>query len=190
MRSLLAPVVAISAALVLAGCTPQQEPSATQTPTPSTSASASATASPSPSPSAVDEPRRAVPTCEQLVSLDAMYEYNSNVALSADYAPPAGGIIDRVGDMGVACGWVNLTSGEVIALAVGAPRADELAALRSELSSGSAARWNGVTGFFTVGGGVGQASAIVDDYVLVSTSPVYALDSDAAPIVDAALSAL
>ena len=188
MRILLAPVAAFTLLVVMTGCTPAPSPSPSQSPAPSASASAAPSASPS---SPAEEPADLpVPSCEQLVTPDAMYDYNSNVAFTPGYAPPAGGVIARVAASGVACGWTNLSSGEVIAVAVGAPDAAARDAFTTEFASWGATSWGGTSGYFGVAGAEGRAAVVSDGYVVVSVSTTYVEAGDAEPIVDAALDAI
>lgn len=184
MRSLLAAAVALSVVLLLAGCTPPGVQYGGESP----SASAPASASPTTTP---DEPVAVpVPTCEELVPADTMYEYNSNVALTSDYAPPVDGIIDRVAETGIACGWVNLSSGDIIAVAAGAPHADALAAFEREFGAWGAQQWAKTPGHFSLSDHEGHAAAIVDGYVVLGTSSVYVEAADASSIVESAVAAL
>jgi len=188
MRTALAPVFVAAIALALVGCTPQPEAptDSSSSPTPITSASPSSEPSAEPS----SEPLLPVPSCEELVSAETMYEYNSNVALTPDYTPPASSLAARVAATGVACGWINLSSNEVIAVAVGAPDSAGLSAFTTELGGLGTAQWNGVSGYFGASGGTPTGAAVTDGYVVVTSSPVYIEAADAAPIIDAVLAAL
>lgn len=190
MRTPLAPVIVAVIACALVGCTPQPEApiDASASPTPSASASASPSAEPTAEPTGGAS--LPVPSCAELVSPDDLYEYNPNVAAMPDFAPAAGSLVARVAASGVACGFVNQSSNEVVALAVGAPDAAGLSGFTTELGALGATRWNGTDGFFGPSAGQGTAGAIVDGYVIVSSSTVFVEAADAAPIVDAALSAI
>lgn len=190
MRTPLVIVTSVATLLVVAGCAvlPESQPTAE----PTASASARPSASPSSSPSAEPDggSTKPVPACSALVSLDTMYEYNSNVALTPDYRPSGGSLVARVASTGVACGWTNLSSGEVIAIAVGAPQESGLDAFDEEFAGWSAADWSGVDGYFTVIGGEGHAAAIVDGFVVVGVSSAFYEAADAQPLVVSALDAL
>lgn len=191
MRSPFAPVAVVAALLALAGCTPQTGPAPQQTAGAPTSQSPSPQ-SPSTEPTVEppDSDPLPVPGCEQLVSAEQMYEYNSNVALSPDYSPLAGSVVARVASTGVACGWVNLSSNEVISLAVGAPDEAVIADFEAEFSAWSPATWDGASGYFGTSGGQATAAIVIDGYVVVSSSTAYVEATDAAPIVNAAVSSL
>lgn len=190
MRTALAPAITVAVLLALAGCTPVPAPSATSSASPSSSPSGSSSPSASPSSDPDEAPDLPVPTCEELVSPEAMYDYNSNVALTPDYTPPAGGMVARVAETGVSCGWVNLSSGEVIAIAIGVPTPSSRDAFAAEFSGWGAEQWGGTAGYFGVIGGEGSAAVISDGYVIVSVSSTYLESGDAAPIVEAALSSI
>lgn len=111
----------------LAGCVdatePEAGPSASSTSSPSASPSEEPTEEPSPAPS-IEPPAQggleALPfdaTCEQLVSPQALYDYNPNYG--TDPAPVPGETITAIGQAGgVTCGWLNQTSSDRIAAGV------------------------------------------------------------------------
>lgn len=190
MRTPLVIVTSVATLLVVAGCAllPQAQPTAA----PSSTAEAEA----SPSPSATSEPApdaeatRDLPPCDSLITIEVMYDYNSNVALDNSYVAPGGGLVDRVAATGVECGWVNLTSQEVIAIGAGAPVESGLAAFQSEFGSWDRHSYGGIDGYFTVIAGEGHAAVITNGVVLVGVSRAFFEASDAEPLIAAALDAL
>lgn len=192
MRTTIATLGVILSVSLLTACSlvPDQDgdPDAGAT-TPPT---ASPTAAPSAEPSATADPPLAaeIPACDELVSSQTMYDYNSNVALTPSYAPPAGSVIARVAETGISCGWTNLSSGEVIALAVGAPDSAAREDFEAEFNALGEEQWGSYDGYFGVRGSEGLAAVIVDGYVVVSSSPTYLEAGDAQPIVEAAISGL
>ena len=196
MRSLPAAIaVAAVLALGLSGCVPQADdvpagPSATRTPT----------AAPS------DAPEPAVPDalatgfdstpvtidCNELVSPQAVYDYNPNYGNQPDFTPLAGTDVATIAaNQGVACNWVNQTSGETFVVAVAQLAADDL----EQVKQGIAAKSSLVTGlgdaaYFTASGGIGVAEVFSGPYWVVATSTGFYEAAAAKPLVEAALAAL
>jgi hypothetical protein len=119
-----------------------------------------------------------------------MYDYNSNIAADSGFSPAAGSLVARVAQSGVACGWTNLSSSEVIAIAVGSPDTAAAAGFAAEFDGWTPQRWSGIDGYFTTVNGTGQAAVISDGYVVVAVSTAFYEAADAEPLVEAALDAL
>lgn len=196
-RSLAFAVPAAAVTLVLlAGCVPKTDataPAITSTPAPASSTPA---ASPSPSPSST--PGNVVDgipvtiTCNQLITPQAMYDYNPNFSLKASYQPASGSLGAQVATQkGLACGWINQTSGVLIEVAVANLPAAHLTQLKNTLVSTShSVPTYGVEGYFIVNGKTGEAQAFQDPYWIVATSTAFFEPGDAQPIIAAALAAL
>jgi hypothetical protein len=194
MRSLPAVItVAAALALALSGCVPGG------TASPSTSASPSepgggpsSTASQAPG-----DPAGALPAtpvtidCNELVSLQAVYDFNPNYGNQPDFTPPAGSNAATIAaSEGTVCNWVNQTSGENFIVAVAQPAPDQLAAVRSAAEAGTPASGIGDVAYFSSAGGVGEAQVFAGPYWLVAASSAF-FDADTAkPLIDSALSAL
>ena len=109
--------------LGLAGCAPAAT-SSTGAPTrcPSAVSTAMPTPTPAPSASATASDIDGIPMtigCRDLISDQAIYDYNPNFSLKANYTPAAGSLAAEVARQnGLACAWVNQTSGELIELSV------------------------------------------------------------------------
>jgi len=193
-RSLaLAVPFATIALLLLSGCVQEQDAA---TPAPTSSATTPASASPTPSPSATTaDPVDGIPltiTCDQLIPAQAMYDYNPNFSLKADYKPASGSLAaEVVAQKGLACAWVNQTSGDLIEVSVAHLPAAHLEQLKNTLvtTSHSVPTYD-VEGYFQLDGSIGQAQAFPDPYWLVATSTAFFEPGDAQPIVAAAISAL
>ena len=189
---LVVPVFAMAVAL-LVGCVPEKQvepggvtatPSPTSTPTPSPTASAAPT-------DAVDGTPMTI-TCDQLVSAQAMYDYNSNFTPKPGYSPAAGSLAAEVARQhGLTCGWVNQTSGEVIEIAVANLPEAHLTDLKNTLvtTSHSVPTYD-VEGYFILNGSTGEAQAFSDPYWIVATSTAFFEPGDAEPLVKAAIAAL
>jgi len=183
------------ALIALAGCMPTDSGPTPATNNPTVAASASPSATPVPSASATASEIDGIPMtigCNELVPAQTMYDYNPNYSLKSNYTPAPGSLAARVAQQrGVACAWVNQTSGELIELAVANLPADHSTRLKNDLvtSSKSVPTYN-VEGYFTVNSGVGEAQAFADPYWIVSTSKAYFEPGDAAPIMAAAITSL
>lgn len=178
--------------LALAGCGPTDVPTpgAVDTPTPTASDSPSASLSPDPSVPPTSTP--VTIACDQLISPQAIYDYNPNFSLQADYTPAAGSLGAQAVDReGIACSWVNQTSGETIEVAVAHLAEDGLTALKNDLvmTSNSVPTYD-VEGYFAVDGGLGVAEAFPDPYWLTATSTGFFEPGDAQPLIAAAIAAL
>lgn len=179
--------------LSLAACVPADEPGPDGTSTATApTAPAAPSAAPEPGPS---QPPTAIPvtiTCDQLVDAQAMYDFNPNFSLLADYAPASGSLgAQAVEQEGIACGWVNQTSGETIEISVAQLPDAELTTLKNDLvmSSNSVPTYD-VEGYFEVESGVGAAQAFPDPYWLTASSTYFFEPGDAQPLIAAAITAL
>lgn len=178
--------------LLLAGCG-FLEPTTTAPPRDTLSP-----ASPSaPAPDAAPTPTSPASTpvdiaCDELVSAQAMYDYNPNFAPQPDYTPAGGSLgAEALALNGVACAWVHLSSGQIIEMSVAQPSENELAQRRTDLftTSNSVPTYE-ADGFFVLEGGIGTAEAFDTPYWIAATSVVFFEPGDVAPLMAAALSAL
>lgn len=131
-------------------------------------------------------------TCDQLVSAQAMYDYNSNFTPKPGYSPSAGSLAAQVARQnGVTCGWVNQTSGEVIEIAVANLPEAHLTDLKNTLvTTSNSVPTYGVEGYFNLNGSTGEAQAFSDPYWIVATSTAFFEPGDAEPLVKDAIAAL
>jgi len=165
-------------------------------PTPTGSASATGTATPAPS----DSPSEAPGTvgtaleidCEQLITPQAMYDYNPNFSLNDGFEPADGTRAAEIARLnGLTCAWVNQTSGATIEVAVAQLPEADLAASRGAVAAESEpATVFPVEGFFGMNGALGQADAFTGAYWISATSSDFYEAGDAQPIVAAAVDAL
>lgn len=176
-RSALSALVAGSILVMgLAGCVdatePEAMPSTSSTPSPSTSPSDEPTAEPSPSPS-MEPPAQggleALPfdaTCEQLVSAQALYDYNPNYG--TDPAPSPGETITAIGQAGgVTCGWLNQTSSDRIAAGVIRLSPASLASVQATVPDRAEPTDAIENGWFSVNGSVGRLELFVGEHWVV-----------------------
>src|SRR5690554_8028618 len=198
MRSLPA-AFAVSAvlALGLSGCVPESASvpsattdwSATQTPT--------TTPTETPEPALTDEPSDGFDStpvtidCNALVTPQVVYDYNPNYGNQPDFTPAAGTDVATIAaNQGVACNWVNQTSGVTFQVAVAQLAADDLATVRAGLPSGTSVSGAGDAAYFSASGGTGVAHVFSGPYWIVASSPAFYEFVEVQPIVKGALAAL
>lgn len=192
----LRPALAAAALLLLlTGCVPTPDtagPSATGSPAPTSTSTSTPRPSATPTPTAsataapVPQTEPVALGCSDVLSAQAIYDYNSNVSLLGAYSPAGGSLAgEAVAQQGIACQLVNQTSGETIDIGVvrftDAGYAAKLAAVSASSSSADA-----FDGFFD--GGVAQAFPA--PYWVTMTSVSFTEAGDAAGLIDAAVAAL
>ena len=168
----------------LAGCKDTAHPTASATPSassPSSSASASATPDATPS----DAPSRAAGTpigvdCDGLISRQQMYDFNPNFSLRSGFKPKAGsGASTALSYQGIACSWVNQTSGATIDFGVAHPAASDLAALKASAASGTAVSGIGDSAWFSTSGDTGQLQIFRGPDWITASSVFFGAPDDA-----------
>ncbi len=183
---LAAPVIV----LLLAGCTQapvEEPPTAGYTPTP---APTSTVPRPTPTPDAGVVP--VTTACDALIDSQAMYEYNSNVTAVADFVPsPDSAATEALRSSGIACRWVNQSSGDTIDVSVVNYKEAKLAEKKAAVAAASTpAPILGDEGYFDVAGGVGEAQIFSGTYWITATSSTFFGADDVAPLVEAATASL
>jgi hypothetical protein len=169
-------------------CAPET-PTAESTPTASSSAP-----EPTPSTTAANEnPGTPINlSCSELVSPQDIYDFNPNFALidSAEAAP--GSQAARALDfLGLACTWVNESSGETLTISAANLTPEALTEIGNELvSSSNSVPTYDVEGYFQLVGNVGEAEVVSGSYWVTATSTAFFEPGDAAPVIAAALSGL
>jgi len=177
--------------LGLAACAPDDRPIVDD---PTTSPSASSAPSASGTPTA--EPDSGSPidiSCSQLVSDQVIYDWgNGNFAADPNFSPAAGSpAAEAVAADGVACGWINLTSGETVTVSAADLGADALVTVTSDLAASSApASSLGEGGYFVASGGIGHADVVRGSLWVSAESALFGEAADAKPLVSAAVSAI
>ena len=198
MRSLPAALaVAAVLALGLSGCVPESALELTPTPTRSTTQTPSASPTDTPEPTATDAPSDGFDStpvtidCNTLVTPQVVYDYNPNYGNQPDFTPASGSAVATIAaNQGVACNWVNQTSGVTFQVAVAQLAADDLASVRAGLSSGTCVSGMGDAAYFSASGGVGVAHVFSGPYWIVASSPAFYEFVEVQPIVKGALAAL
>ncbi len=182
---------ALVLSVMLAGCTPQPaEPEPTKdAPTPA----ATETAAPEPDPT--EAPTSSTPVtaaCDELVSLQAMYDFNPNFSLLGSWTPTAGTPAERAtASQGLACRWQNDTSGDTIELSVASFDAGTLERMANDTyDSSTMVPTYGGEGYFSVAGGIGEAVVFEEQYWVVLRSSYFMEPGDAEYLMTTVLSAL
>lgn len=181
--------------LLLVGCSSQ--PPAAGGSTPPTTAVAE------PTPEATTTPTPAGPTvppaipfdiaCDELVSPETIYAFNPNYALLPEPVIEAGSAAERIStELGTVCSWQQLSSGEILTVAVANLPAETLLLVQNDLfeSSTMVPTYGGDEDYFTVRDGAGEATTFVGSHWIVSTSPSYLEPGDAVDILAAARGAV
>lgn len=172
------------------------EPAPKPTKSSTASAAPSETPDPSATPTAAPVGTPVTIDCDTLIAPQAMYDFNSNFGLSESYKPAAGTeAADIIALDGLACAWINQTSGEVVEVAVANLPAAKLTELKNGfvMNSNSVPTYGDPTrveGYFQVVGTVGQAEAFAGSYWISAASDAFYEPGDAQPVVAAALAGL
>ena len=192
-RSALIAAAGLTAAAALAGCAQSATPAASPTRT-----AASATASPTPSTVPLPVVTPTAPTtpvgltCDQILTADQVYAFNPNYGPDPGYAPKDGTLEKKIaGWQGVACGWLNQTSGDVVQVAVAKPPVDVMESLKNAaITDAKPVPTYGtppsVEGYFKPGS-AGQVHIFRGPYWIVAESNAFFEPGDAAPLMQSVL---
>lgn len=188
------PATALALALVLTGCTPESpEPTATPTATGTAAPEPTSTGTPEPEPTEqAPEVYPVAATCQDLVSLDAMYAFNPNFSLIEAWQPaPGSPAAQAEADQGVTCRWQHNSTGETIDLSVASYDRGTLERLaNSTYDASTMVPTFGYEGYFRTVGGVGEAVVFTDRYWVVLQSTYFFEPGDAEELVADLLAAL
>ena len=184
------------ALVLLAGCTSE----AASTSTPSSSPNGVATevptesSTPTPTPEAAGTP--VTISCDQILTADDVYLFNPNVGTAPDYEPAAGSAAETaVSYDGVACGWLNQTSNEIIEISIAQPNDILMSDLKNKavIESNAVPTYGtppAVAGYFTNSSGPGQAQIFAGKYWVVADSVVFFEPGDAQQLIATVVSHL
>lgn len=178
-----------AALLLLAGCVPGAD---TPTPSPTASSSASSTPTPTPTSTPIADGTPITISCDQLVSGQAMLDYNPNYTLKADYTPAAGSLGAQALEAdGIACAWVHGSNGSLIEVSAADLPAEQLNAIMNELvTSSNPVPTYGVEGYFRSDSGVGVAQVASGSYWITASSVAFFEPGDVTPVMEAAIASL
>ncbi|TFD55050.1 iron ABC transporter ATP-binding protein [Cryobacterium sp. Hh7] len=184
-------------ALVLSGCASGDEPTPTDSAATSTASaepteSAAPSSSPTPTPEATGSPIERA--CDELLTLQDLYDFNPNYGTAPSFAPAAGGLAESALDYnGLACGYSNQTSGELIELSLVAPNDVLMTTLKQQADADSQAVPTygtppTVDGFFEyAAAGSGQAQVFTGTYWVTLSSPAFIEPGDSERLMSAVL---
>lgn len=186
------------ALLVLTGCSPDATGTPTSSATPSPSATASASATPTPTPTPTPEPTGTpvALTCAQLLTPQEVYDFNPNYGTAPGYKPAEDSLASiAVKYSGLACGWSNQTSGELVEIAVARPEPSLMTTLEDKAIADSQvvptySSSPAIKGYFTMQGRSGQVQVFTDTHWLTLSSPAFFEPGDAQALVASVLSNL
>lgn len=108
--------------------------------------------------------------CAQILSPDALYAFNPSVGTNPDFEPTA--LARQALEYeGVACGWINQTSGVTLAVAVARFDPESLAIVRERAADRDGSqRVDGSDAFIRVEDGIGVIEAFIDgDWVIIES---------------------
>lgn len=130
--------------------------------------------------------------CEELLSASALDFYGGTFTPVADFTPGVDWRAQLLVDQrGVACLWVDQSTGKSLVLAVANMPHENLETIKNDrfLESNSVPTY-GVEGYFMMVDTVGEAEAFDDPYWIYTRSDVYFEPGDALPAVSSAMDAL
>ncbi|MGV8876735.1 MAG: arginyl-tRNA synthetase [Rhodoglobus sp.] len=189
LRDLIAVTALSASALMLTACVQSPPEPLGANPTPTSSASSTPSASPTPSAAASTDPQATAVkiSCSELISPQAMYDFNPNFLLLNNFSPAAGSFAaTALTAQGVACRWQNSTSGVTIDVSVAKPAPAKLESIKS--TAGSAA--DGFNGYFAVNSGTGTAQVFTGGYWATLSSEAFFEAGDVGDLVADVRSAL
>lgn len=181
----------LAASVLLVGCTtPLPEP----LPTPSRAAVDPSTPAPTETPSEAPAEGTSTPVdvpCDQLVSLQTMYDFNPNFSLLGSWTPDAGTpAAEAAAADGAVCRWQNDTSGVTIDISVASFDTATLAAKAAATGGTRTTAFGSDEAYFVMAGSTGEAVVFHGAYWVVVRSVMFLEPGDAATIVSSVLAAL
>ena len=200
-RTLLLAAPLLVTMLTLSACGPTLDPRSASTPTPTTTATSTASATPtataSPGPDASPTPRVETGTpiglsCNDVVTPQQIYDYNPNYGLVNGFVPQSGSLASQaVAANGLACRWMNQTSGATIDVSVAHLDAKSTAIRKDYLASTSTSVSNfGPDGYFDQGDVGSAAQAFPGEFWVTGTSIAFFTAEDASSIMGSATAAV
>jgi hypothetical protein len=120
-----------------------------------------------------------------------MYDFNPNFGLDDAFSPKSGTpAATAKSDNGVACNWLNQTSGDTVTIAVAQPTTDDLAKIKATAAKGTAVSGLGSAAYFSTEGQVGRLDVFDGAYWVVATSVYFSTADDARALATSAVAAL
>ena len=131
-------------------------------------------------------------TCDQILTADDVYAFNPNFSVAPDYAAADGSTAGTaVQYAGVACAWLNQTSGDTFEASVAQPNDTLMATLKADaVSASKAVPTYGELGFFSLDSDVGTAQLFTGAYWVTLSSVDFGEPGDAQTLMAAVVSHL
>jgi hypothetical protein len=198
-RTLLISAPLLATVLLLSACVPASEPgsapSASSRPTPSASPTGTATASATPETPAEPLVETGEPvglSCNDVVTPQQVYDYNPNFGLVDGFVPESGSLAGQaVAANGLACRWMNQTSGATIDVSVAHLDARSNEIRKDYLASNSTSVSDfGPDGYFDQGDVGSAAQAFPGEFWVTAASVAFFTAEDAAAIMGNATAAV
>ncbi|SEC04578.1 hypothetical protein SAMN04489806_2454 [Paramicrobacterium humi] len=198
-------VAVVATGIALAGCAPavEDEPSASPGVTSTATGEPTATGSPAPT----ETPGTTAPTtdpttkpttnpnagepvglaCDQLITLQQMYDFNSNVSLLGPFTPKASALSAKVAAFkGLTCRSQQNSSGNALDFSVAKLDKATLEQLANQaVTNSKSVPTYGVEGYFNRANGIGTAQAFSGSYWIVAESADFIEPGDVAPLMEA-----
>ena len=190
-RSTVPLVVAALGVALLAGCVTEPEPQETGFTGPNPPGDPTGQPAPTLTATPVGIPIDA--TCDELLSPQAVYDFNPNFGQIHPFTPAQGSVAaSALAYQGLACRWQNQTSGDNIDVSVAQLDDSSLTALKNAAFEDSEmVPTYGEEAYFSLGAnGVGTAIVFQGPYWIVVESPVFYEPGDAIPIVESVIAGL
>ena len=198
-RTLLITVPLLATVLLLSGCGPAAGPESTSKPTgtprPTTSATPTPTATAEPdAPTApqVETGESVGLSCNDVVTPQQVYDYNPNFGLVDGFVPESGSLAAQaVAANGLACRWMNQTSGATIDVSVAHLDARSNEIRKEFLASNSTSVSSfGPDGYFDQGDTGSAAQAFPGEFWVTAASVAFFTAEDAVAIMGNATAAV
>ncbi|MBG6054575.1 hypothetical protein IWX81_000965 [Salinibacterium sp. CAN_S4] len=198
-RTLLISAPLMATVLLLSACVPagDSEPTSSASPRPTVSATPTGTATASATPETPAEPEVETGepvglSCNDVVTPQQIYDYNPNFGLVDGFVPESGSLAGQaVAANGLACRWMNQTSGATIDVSVAHldARSDEI---RKEFlaSNSTSVSDFGPNGYFDQGDVGSAAQAFPGEFWVTAASVAFFTAEDAAAIMGNATAAV
>ena len=128
--------------------------------------------------------------CDSVVSAQTMYDFNPNFGLLASFTPDSGSLAAKaVTDKGVACRWINQTSGDAIDITISHPGPSAFDSVKGAASAGASVGGLGDEAYFSTSGGQGIVQAFSGPYWVTGTSVFFSGAADATSLMADAVAA-
>jgi hypothetical protein len=135
-------------------------------------------------------------TCEDAMSLQALYDFNPNFAYDASLSPSSSSQAEKIVSIeGITCTYLNLSSGSQIVLSLAKLDEAGIATLEKKLSAEGGEKATSVSSpiiasFFSVSDGVGTQDILTNEYWISVSSDSFIAPEDTAHFLEPVLASL